>query len=52
MIGIDRMLLSVDYPFEDTFDAASWFAALQIAESDKLKIARTNAIRPFKPDLK
>ncbi|MBI4293056.1 MAG: amidohydrolase [Betaproteobacteria bacterium] len=51
-VGIDRMLFSVDYPFEDTKDAASWFDALQIAESDKLKIARTNAIKLFKLDLK
>jgi len=51
-VGIDRMLFSVDYPFEDTKDAASWFDALQMAESDKLKIARTNAIKLFKLDLK
>ena len=51
-VGIDRMLFSVDYPFEDTRDAASWFDALQMAESDKLKIARTNAIKLFKLDLK
>lgn len=38
--------------FEDTKDAASWFDALQMAESDKLKIARTNAIKLFKLDLK
>jgi 2,3-dihydroxybenzoate decarboxylase len=51
-VGIDRMLFSVDYPFEDTKDAASWFDALQMAESDKLKIARTNAIKLFKLNLK
>jgi 2,3-dihydroxybenzoate decarboxylase len=51
-VGIDRMLFSVDYPFEDTRDAASWFDALQMAESDKLKIARTNAIKLFKLNLK
>ena len=46
------MLFSVDYPFEATNDAASWFDALQMAESDKLKIARTNAIKLFKLNLK
>ena len=51
-VGIDRMLFSVDYPFEDAKDAASWFDALQMAESDKLKIARTNAIKLFKLNLK
>jgi 2,3-dihydroxybenzoate decarboxylase len=52
VVGIDRMLFSVDYPFEHTEDAASWFDNMQMAESDKLKIARTNAIRLFKLDLK
>jgi len=51
-VGVDRILFSVDYPFEDTKDAASWFDGLQIAESDKLKIARTNAIKLFKLNLK
>jgi len=50
-VGVDRMLFSVDYPFEDARDAASWFDALQMAESDKLKIARSNAIKLFKLDL-
>jgi predicted TIM-barrel fold metal-dependent hydrolase len=52
MVGIDRMLFSVDYPFEETADGANWFDALQMSESDKLKIARTNAIKLFKLKLK
>ena len=52
VVGIDRILFSVDYPFEDTNDAASWFDSLQMAESDKLKIARTNAIKLFDLKLK
>jgi 2,3-dihydroxybenzoate decarboxylase len=51
VVGIDRMLFSVDYPFEHTEDAATWFDGIQMAESDKLKIARTNAIKLFKLDL-
>ncbi|OGA13334.1 MAG: hypothetical protein A3G25_04750 [Betaproteobacteria bacterium RIFCSPLOWO2_12_FULL_63_13] len=50
VVGVDRILFSVDYPFEDAKDAASWFDGLQMAESDKLKIARTNAIKLFKLD--
>ena len=42
----------MDYPFEETSDGANWFDALQLAESDKLKIARTNAIKLFKLNLK
>jgi len=52
VVGIERMLFSVDYPFEDTKDAASWFDSMQMAESDKLKIARSNAIKLFKLDLR
>ena len=52
MVGVDRMMFSVDYPFEETADGANWFDALQMAPSDKLKIARTNAIKLFKLNLK
>jgi predicted TIM-barrel fold metal-dependent hydrolase len=46
-IGSDRLLFSVDYPFEDHVDAATWFDGAQISESDRLKIGRTNAIALF-----
>jgi gamma-resorcylate decarboxylase len=47
-LGVDRVMFSVDYPFEDISDAADWFDAAPLAESDRSKIGRDNAIRLFK----
>jgi predicted TIM-barrel fold metal-dependent hydrolase len=43
MLGADRVLFAVDYPFEDHAQAASWFDAAEIAEHDRVKIGRANA---------
>ncbi|MEW6665116.1 MAG: amidohydrolase family protein [Thermodesulfobacteriota bacterium] len=44
VMGADRILFAVDYPFEDMHDAAGWFDRLDtISETDWAKIARTNA---------
>lgn len=42
-VGPDRILYSVDYPFEDMGIAAEWFDHAAISEADRLKIGRTNA---------
>lgn len=42
-VGADRILFAADYPFEQTAEAAGWFDATPISESDRLKIGRTNA---------
>jgi len=47
-IGVNRLLFSTDWPFEDISDAAVWFDAAPISEPDRLKIGRTNALRLFK----
>ena len=47
-VGSDRILFSVDYPFEDAIEAATWFDAAPISETDRLKIGRTNAQALFK----
>ena len=47
-IGVDRVLWSADYPFEDISDAAEWFDALALSEEDRRKIGRANAQRLFK----
>jgi 2,3-dihydroxybenzoate decarboxylase len=47
-IGADRVMYSVDYPFEDFSDAADWFDHAEISESDRRAIGRTNAMRLFK----
>ena len=46
-LGADRILFAVDYPFEDHEQAACWFDAADIAESDRGKIGRDNAIALF-----
>jgi len=46
-LGADRVLFAVDYPFEDHAQAAAWFDAVEIAEADRLKIGRSNAMTLF-----
>ena len=51
-MGTDRVYFSTDYPFERMEAAASWYDATPtVADSDRLKIGRTNAIRLFGLDL-
>jgi 2,3-dihydroxybenzoate decarboxylase len=47
-VGADRILYSVDYPFEDMAIAGSWFDRAAISESDRSKIARGNARQLFR----
>jgi gamma-resorcylate decarboxylase len=47
-IGADRTMFSVDYPFEDIRDAAGWFDAAPLSDTDRGKIGRTNAMKLFK----
>ena len=47
-IGEDRVLFSVDYPFESMQDAATWFDNAAINDNTREKIGRTNAERLFK----
>jgi 2,3-dihydroxybenzoate decarboxylase len=47
-VGPDRILYSVDYPFEDTQLAADWFDHAAISDADRLKIGRTNAQKLFR----
>jgi predicted TIM-barrel fold metal-dependent hydrolase len=45
--GSDRILFSVDYPFEVHAEAANWFDSCEISELDRRKIGRDNARRLF-----
>ncbi len=47
-VGSDRIMFSVDYPFEDTADAASWFDTAEISEDERRKIGRDNAAALFR----
>ncbi|MFD3459196.1 amidohydrolase family protein [Nocardia fluminea] len=44
-LGSDRLLFSVDYPYEDMAEASSWFDNALLAEADRHKIGSTNAAR-------
>jgi len=46
-VGSDRILFSVDYPFEVHAEAAAWFDSCEISEIDRQKIGRDNARRLF-----
>ena len=46
-VGADRVLYSVDYPFEDMIEAKDWFDQAPISDSDRMKIARDNAQKLF-----
>jgi gamma-resorcylate decarboxylase len=47
-IGVERVLWSADYPFEDISDAANWFDTAPMGEDDRRKIGRDNALKLFK----
>jgi 2,3-dihydroxybenzoate decarboxylase len=47
-LGADRIMFSTDWPFENVDHAADWFDAAAMAEADRVKIGRTNALRLFK----
>jgi 2,3-dihydroxybenzoate decarboxylase len=48
VMGIDRVMFSVDYPFEATADAATWFDATPVlTDAERRRIGRTNAARLF-----
>ncbi len=46
-VGADHLLFAVDYPFEDHAQAAAWFDTADIADTDRRKIGRDNAVTLF-----
>ena len=47
-IGADRMMFSVDYPYEQMDMGARWFDDMRLDDALKLQIGRENANRLFK----
>ena len=48
-MGTDRILFSVDHPFEHMSEAAEWFDGLDVLDpADKHKIASGNAAKLLK----
>ena len=44
-VGADRVLFSVDYPYENMREQSEWFDGLPISDADRAKIGATNARR-------
>jgi 2,3-dihydroxybenzoate decarboxylase len=42
-IGADRILFSIDYPFESFADGCDWFDNMEISDTDRYKIGTGNA---------
>jgi 2,3-dihydroxybenzoate decarboxylase len=47
-MGADRVMFSVDWPFESVEEGCLWFDKAKIGETDRAKIGRDNAIKLFK----
>jgi predicted TIM-barrel fold metal-dependent hydrolase len=46
-IGVQRVLFSVDYPYEQMDSGARWFDDMRLDDETKLRVGRTNADRLF-----
>ena len=42
-VGIDRVMYSADYPYEDMIEAAQWFDGLELDDASRAKLAYGNA---------
>src|SRR5688572_17150647 len=47
-VGVDRIMFSVDYPFERTLDAVGWFRTLDRPDADLAALAQGNARALFR----
>lgn len=47
-MGADRVMFSVDWPFEDVGEGCAWFDKAAISEADRAKVGRENAVKLFK----
>jgi 2,3-dihydroxybenzoate decarboxylase len=47
-IGADRVMYSVDYPYEDVVEAKDWLDQAAISDSDRVKISSGNAQKLFR----
>ncbi len=51
-MGAERVMFSVDWPFEAVNEGTQWFDKAEISERDRAKIGRENAIKLFKLKLR
>lgn len=44
-LGIDRVMFSIDYPFESTEIASRWISSANVTDSERASVAYQNATR-------
>jgi 2,3-dihydroxybenzoate decarboxylase len=42
-VGLDRVMFSVDYPFERPLEAGEWIEAADLSDDERLKVCYQNA---------
>lgn len=47
-MGVERVMFSIDWPFEDVVEGCAWMDEMKIREADRKKIGRDNAMALFK----
>ena len=50
-IGAERIMFSIDHPYEDIEEGSEWWDTLTLNPIDKVNMGRNNAIRLLKLDL-
>ena len=50
-VGSDRIMFSIDTPYETAEEACEWWDLLPVNPNDKVKMGRNNAIQLLKLDL-
>jgi 2,3-dihydroxybenzoate decarboxylase len=50
-VGTDKVMFSIDYPFENTKIASDWIDTAKISEQDRVKVASQNAIDLLRLDI-
>lgn len=46
-MGVDRVLFSIDYPYESMEQGSAWFDQAELSDAERLAIGRTNAVSLF-----
>lgn len=47
VLGVDRVMFAVDYPYQETFEAVNWLNDAPLSDSDKERVFAGNAERVF-----
>ena len=50
-IGSDRIMFSIDHPYEDIEEGSEWWDVIPVNPTDKVNMGRNTAIKLLKLDL-